>query len=197
MGGGRRETGTAEIERAIERTNSRHATWATTGDEPRDSRSVRGAPTPGHCTNREGTRASEAGAKPGRRLDTRRENLDNAESAVSLSPSTNTRAKYCQPHRSRGEHAHTTGSLGRTAEAAWHRPPASFGRTAGDNRRYWGGYQINEKRTERRQEEEREGCTRGQTVWRHGARAGESRGGGGERGDQKAINGTIIHSAKP
>ena len=67
----------------------------------------------------------EAGAKPGRRLDTRRETLDNAEGAVSLSPSTNTRAKYCQPHRSRGEHAHNhrvTGTDNRSSMA----PAVSF-----------------------------------------------------------------------
>ena len=36
-GEGRRETGTAEIERAIERSISRHGTRAPTGDKPRDS----------------------------------------------------------------------------------------------------------------------------------------------------------------
>ena len=77
----------------------------------------------------------------GRRLATRRKTPDNAEGAVSLIPSTNTRAKYCQPHRSRGESTRTTiGSLGRTTGVAWHRPPLSFGQTAGDNRRYWGIY---------------------------------------------------------
>ena len=34
-----------------------------------------------------------------------RETPENAEGAVSVSPSTNTLAKYCQPHRSRREHA--------------------------------------------------------------------------------------------
>ena len=42
----------------------------------------------------------------------------------------------------------------------------SYGRTADENRHYWGGRQINNKRTERRQEEEREmhgqiGCRQG------------------------------------
>ena len=32
----------------------------------------------------------------------------------------------------------------------------SYRRTAGDNRRYWGGRKINDKRTERRQDVERE-----------------------------------------
>ena len=105
-GGGRRETGTAEIERAIERSIRRHATRATTGDEPRDSRPLRGAPSPRHCKNREGTRASEAGTLTGRRLATRRETQDHCGGRRLLSPSTNTRSKYCQPHRSRGGHAH-------------------------------------------------------------------------------------------
>ena len=35
-------------------------------------------------------------------------------------------------------------------------PSQSYRRTAGDNWRYWVGRQINDKRTERRQEEERE-----------------------------------------
>ena len=42
----------------------------------------------------------------------------------------------------KGESTRTTiGSLGRTTGAAWHRPPVSFGRAAGDNQRYWGGDQ--------------------------------------------------------
>ena len=73
-----------------------------------------------------------------------------------LHPSTHTRAKYRQPHRLRGKtpkHRDTgQDTRGSMAPAA----SQSYGRTAGDNRRYWGGRQINEKRTERRQEEERE-----------------------------------------
>ena len=48
------------------------------------------------------------------------------------------------------------GTLDRKPGAAWHRPPVRQGRTVGDNQLYWGGRQINEKRTERRQEEERD-----------------------------------------
>ena len=140
-GGGRRETGTAEIERAIERSISRHATRATNGNKLRDSLPVQGAPSPGHRTNREGTRASEAGAIPGRRLATRRETPDNAEGAVSKDPPP-TPEPSTASRTGQGESTRTTiGSLGRTAGAAWHRPPVSFGRTAGDNRRYWGGDQ--------------------------------------------------------
>ena len=68
--------------------------------------SAGGAVSRGHCTNREGTRASEAGTIPGRRLATRRETPDHCGGGHLQSPSTNTRSKYCQPYRSRGEHAH-------------------------------------------------------------------------------------------
>ena len=59
----------------------------------------------------------------------------------------------------------------------------SYGRTAGDNRRYWGRRQINEKRTERRQEEEREIHAQANYLdtWSSG---GGISGGGGERGER-------------
>ena len=44
-----------------------------------------------------------------------------------LSPSTNTRAKYRQPHRSGGGTPTNTGTLERTPGAAWHRLPVSSG----------------------------------------------------------------------
>ena len=82
---------------------SRRATRATTGDETRDSRQLRGAPSPGHRKNREVTRAFiEAGTLPGRRLTTRRETQDHCGERRLLSPSTNTQAKYRQTHRSGG-----------------------------------------------------------------------------------------------
>ena len=58
------------------------------------------------------------------------------------------------------------------------------GRTAGDNRRPWGGQQMNDKRTERRQEEE--GEMHGQIDWRQEARG--NIGGGREEGTM-AISG--------
>ena len=103
-----------------------------------------------------------------------------------LSPSTYTRAKYRQPHRSEGGNPkhQDTGQDTRGSMV----PAASqkYGQTAGDNWRYWGGRQINGKRMERRQEEEREMHAR-EIGWRHGARAEESRGGGG--GGVRAISG--------
>ena len=72
-------------------------------------------------------------------------------------PLTHTQSKYHQPHRSGGhtiEHwdaANTTRGSMTTAASQ------SYGRTEGGNRRSWGGgQQIKYKRTERRQEEERE-----------------------------------------
>ena len=58
----------------------------------------------------------------------------------------------------------------------------SYGRTAGDNRRYRGGRQLNEKRTERRQEEERDMHARAKWLktWSSGGGISD----GGERGDQ-------------
>ena len=133
-GGGRRETGTAGIERAIEHSISRHTTRATTGDNPRDSRPLRGVPSPRHRKNREGTRASEAGTIPGRRLATRRETQYHCRGVPSPKP--------LHQHPSQVPPAvgtpTTIGSLGRTTGAAWHRPPVSSVRTTGDNQRYWG-----------------------------------------------------------
>ena len=94
---------------------SRHATRATTGDETRDSRPLRGAPSPGHRKNREGTQAFiEASTLPGRRLAKRRETQDHCGGRRLLSPSTNTRAKYRQPHMSGGGAPTTIGILERT-----------------------------------------------------------------------------------
>ena len=73
-------------------------------------------------------------------------------------------------------------------------PAASqFGRTAGDNRRYFGGIQINEKRTERRQEEGRE-----MHAWENCLETWSSDGrisGRGERGDH-SHQWTILHKPK-
>ena len=109
-----------------------------------------------------------------------------------LSPSTYTRAKYRQPHRSGGQtpkHRDTgKDTRGSMAPAA-----SQFGRTAGDNRRYWGGRQINEKRTERRQEEGRE-----MHAWATCLETWSSGGGisgGGERGDH-SHQWTITHNPK-
>ena len=60
----------------------------------------------------------------------------------------------------------------------------SYGRTAGENRRPWGGRQINDKRTERRQEGE--GEIHGKIDCKHGARG--NLGGGREEGTM-AISG--------
>ena len=97
-----------------------------------------------------------------------------------LRPSTHTRSKYRQPLRSGGQTPkyRDTGQDTRGSMA----PAASQpGRTAGDNRRYWGGRQINEKRTERRQEEEREMHAREICLETRSLGGGIS-GGGGERG---------------
>ena len=52
----------------------------------------------------------------------------------------------------------------------------SYGRTAGDNRRYWGGQKINDKQRDRRQEEEREMHARASLLGRKVDRLkGESR----------------------
>ena len=58
------------------------------------------------------------------------------------------------------------------------------------------GGTTNTKRkwTERRQEEEREGCMDGKSGDGHGAQTGESRG-GGERGGTTVINGKNVNSA--
>ena len=73
-------------------------------------------------------------------------------------------------------------------------PAASqFGRTAGDNRRYWDGRKINEKRTERRQEEGRE-----MHAWETCLETWSSGGGiygGGEKGDH-SHQWTIEHNPK-
>ena len=73
-----------------------------------------------------------------------------------LRPSTHTQAKYHKPH-SLGENPQTAGLWTGHQGAAWHWPPVSrnSGRwvTTGAT---MGGRQLNEKRTERRQEEERE-----------------------------------------
>ena len=73
-----------------------------------------------------------------------------------LRPFTHTRAKYHQPHISGGQTLKhwddgqdTGGSMAPAASQ-------SYGWTVGDNRRYWWGRQINDKRTERRQEEDRD-----------------------------------------
>ena len=63
---------------------------------------------------------------------------------------------------------------------------------AGDNRRYWGGgRQINEKRTERRQEEEREMHAR--AIYLETRSSGGGILGGGEREGEQIHTGNIAH----
>ena len=97
-----------------------------------------------------------------------------------LSPSTNTRAKYRQPHRSGGGHAHNQRDTGKDTRSSMALAASQFGRTAGDNQHYWGGRLLNEKNRRRGGKRRKERCTRGQSDCRHGARTGESRGGGRE-----------------
>ena len=56
-----------------------------------------------------------------------------------LSPSTNTRTKYCQPHRLGGSTPTIIiGTLGKDNRSSMVPAASQFGRTAGDNQRYWG-----------------------------------------------------------
>ena len=94
-------------------------------------------------------------------------------------------------HRDTGQE--TRGSM---APAASH----SYRRTAGDNRRYWGGRQINEKQTKRSQEEEREMHARENCLdtWSLGGgiSGGRRERGGGERGGDQSHQRNIAHNPK-
>ena len=74
---------------------------------------------------------------------------------------------------------------GSMASAASH----SYGRTAGDNRRYRGGRQLNKKRTERRQEEEREMHARANFLETWNSGGGISEGGIGRQSFIRADGG--------
>ena len=71
--------------------------------------------------------------------ETRRENQDHCRGRRLLSPSTNTRAKYRQPHRSGGGTPHNHRDTGKDNRSSMAPGASQFGRTAGENRRYWGG----------------------------------------------------------
>ena len=61
---------------------------------------------------------------------------------------------------------------GKDTGDAWHRAASQFRRTAGDNRRSWGGTTLKRKYGRRGGKRRRERCTSGQSGGRHGARAG-------------------------
>ena len=97
-----------------------------------------------------------------------------------LRPSTHTRAKYQHPHRSRRQTLkhrdygqNTRGSMAPAASQLYGQRQVTTGATGG-------GWQLNEKRTERRQKEEREMHVRANSLetWSLGREISE----GGERG---------------
>ena len=119
----------------------RHDTRAATGDETRDSRQLRGAPSPAGTARIERALERQAGTLPGRRLTTRRETRDSRPLRGAPSP------KTLHQHPSQvlpaaqvgGEHAHIIiGTLGKDNRSSMAPAASQFGRTAGDNRRYWG-----------------------------------------------------------
>ena len=129
-GEGRRETGTAGIERELERSSSRHATRATTGDETRDSRTLRGAPSPAGTARIERELESQ---RPERYLG------DAWQRDKTRDSRTLRGVQYPKPLHQHpiqvppaaqvggGSRLTTIGTLGRTTGAAWHRPPVSSG----------------------------------------------------------------------
>ena len=141
-GGGQTRDGHCRNRRAIERSISRHATRETTGDEPRDSRSVRGAPSPAGTARIERELGRQRPARyPGTPGNKTRDSRKCGGRRL-LKPLHQHPSQVLPAAQVKGESTRTTiGSLGRTTGAAWHRPPVSFGRKAGDNRRYWGGDQ--------------------------------------------------------
>ena len=119
-GGGQTRDGHHRNRRAIERSSAgtipgrRLVTSRGTHDQRGGRRLPR---APHESRGNSGVRGRrDTRATPGN--ETRRETPDNTEGAVSLSPSTDTRAKYCQPHRSRGEHAHNHRFTGKDSRSS-------------------------------------------------------------------------------
>ena len=195
--GGRRETGTTRIERELERS-SKQARYP--GDDwRRDKRLTtiaEGAVSRGHRKNQEGNRAFRGRhatrAKPGDK--TRPRDSRPLRGAPSPKPLHQHPSQVPPAAQVRGGHAYNHRDTGKDNRSSMAPAVSQFGRTAGKNRRSWGGRQLN-KTTDREEARggERDACA-GKVVV--DMELGRGNLGKGDKGGYQRHQGYISHNPK-